>query len=239
MKIFFALAVSFAVAIGAALAQQDSAIFNPNGMARNFDVATMMPILSEIGLEVERRQTIDGQAFIAGNYAAGNVTFNIIPAACQNNGVSNCLGVTTLAIFTGENVNAQTVMAFNQRYHFTSAGKTSDGTGAYILRYDIADFGIPRGNIAASISNFLVMTGKFRDEITSGAATANQIGYADDLSAKFLNGRGLEDMSGEVQAISSRLESHQVGFEEIPELVKQMMADNSAARNKITNITPE
>ncbi len=239
MKSVFVLAAGVAATIGAAAAQQDSAISNPNGMVPNFDIATMTPILTELGLEVSTRQTNEGKAFIAARYAPSNFTFNIIPAACQNNGVSNCIGVTTLALYTGANFNAQSVMAFNERYHFISTGKSSDGSNAYILRYEIADFGIPRGNIASSIGNFLVLSDKFTKEVSTSSPTANQIGYADDLSAKYLNGRGLDDMSGEAQAIASRLDSHQIGFEEIPELVKQLMNDDSAARNKVTNITRE
>lgn len=239
MKTLITIIAGFVVVNGAAIAQQESAISNPNGMVRSFDIATLTPILTELGLEVETYQTPNGKTIIAATYTPTNFALNFIPTACQNNNVSNCLGLSTLAMYTVENVNAQTLMAFNEHYHFASTGKFSDGSGVFILRYEIADFGIPRGNIAASIGNFLVLAGKFEKELSDSSPTANQIGYADDMSAKLLNGRGLEAVTGKPQEVSSRLEAHQTSFEEIPELVKLMMTDDNAVRNKISNINPE
>ena len=244
MKIAFvnyAIGVIFAALamISSAVAQGSGTIANPRSSIDNFDTGTLLPILLEMGLQAELRQTPQGQAFIAVNHPASNLSFNVIPAACQTNGVADCIGLTTLALFSGRAVNAQTVMAFNERYYFTTAGKPSSGDGAFILRYDIADYGIPRGNVAASVLNFLSLALNFNNEISNSNSTANQIGYSDDLSAKFLNNRSLTEMSGEVPATTSPMKAHQISFEETPEIVLQMLREESAAHNKISNIATE
>jgi len=238
MRFLFGIMAGLAAASGAASAQQASSISNPRVSIENFDIANLKPLLTELGLTTETRQSPDGQSYIAANYG-GQFTFNLIPTACLNAGVSNCVGLNILALFSGGQVNAQTVSAFNQRYSFTSAGALSNKSGAYISRYEIADYGIPRGNVASSVGNFLVLLGRFRNEIETGAQTISQDGYADDMSARFLNGRSLSEATGAPQMIASRLELHQAGFEQAPELVKMLMSDDNAPRNKIRNITPE
>ena len=225
--------------IGSAVAQGSGTIANPRGSIENFDTGTLLPILLEMGLQAELRQTNQGPSFISANHPASNLNFNVIPAACQTNGVADCVGLTTLALFSGRSVNAQTVMAFNERYYFTTAGKPSTGDGAFILRYDIADYGIPRGNVAASIGNFLSLALNFNNEIANSSQTANQIGYSDDLSAKFLNNRSLTEMSGEAPVTNSPIKAHQISFEETPEIVLQMLREDSAVHNKIENIATE
>lgn len=232
-SVFFLLAGAVAI-MSAASAQQLSAISDPRGMVENFDFANLSPLLAELGMQYEVRQSPDGQSYLAATYN-GQLKFNLIPTACLNDETSNCVGLNILALFSYSQVNTQTVSAFNQRYSFISAGMLSDNTGAYISRYEIADYGIPRGNVASSLGNFLVLLERFEDELQSGAQTVSQDGYADDMSARFLNGKSLVKVSGAPAANASRLERHQAAFEETSELVKLLMRDGNETHNKIQN----
>ena len=229
MKKIIAAALAAAAAHGAAGAQQQTNISNPRGIAANFDAANLGPILTELGIAWQARTAPNGQAYIEA--ALGDLYVNLIPAACEGANNTGCVGLSTLALFPGQGVNAQTVMAFGQRYFFTSVGVTPDGAQSYINRYDIADYGIPRGNIESSLVNFAYLAQLFRQEMSSGANTISQEGFADDMSARFLNKAGVVAIGGAMPAGPR----HQAAIEENAEIIKMLAADPAAARNKIEN----
>ena len=236
-KTALGLASAVFAATGFAFAQTTQAtVSNPSQTMSNFDPVNLGPLLSELGLVWRQQQTGDGRSIITANIG-GELTVNFVPSACLN-GASNCIGLVTLAQFEGGNFNPQSVSAFNQKYWFASAGIVSNGGSAYISRYDIADFGIPRGNIASSITNFYVLASKFASEIRSGAKTVSLDGFADDFSAASLNKQSLQEI-GVNEAPQSHLEHHLDSFEAAPQLVKALIKDPNTARNKITNVTPQ
>ncbi len=209
-------------------------ISNPRGAVANFDVASLGPILSELGITWKSETSQQGQTFITANIG-GQLGVNFIPSACINNGVSNCIGLNAIAYFTGA-PNQQTVSAFNQKYWFASAGMMSNGQAAYISRYDIADYGIARGNIASSISNFAVLAELFRRELASSGRTVSLDGYADDLSARFLNKQGLAQFAN-TSAPQTLMDHHNAAFEQTPQLISDVLKAPGASKNKITNVT--
>ncbi|MEL7487826.1 MAG: YbjN domain-containing protein [Pseudomonadota bacterium] len=228
-----------AASFGVAVAQANPApgggtsLANPTGVVQNFDPSTLGPLLSELGISWNAQQGSDGRTFIAANIG-GQLNVNFIPSACLENGARNCVGLNTLAYFEGGAPNPQSVSAFNQKYWFVSAGVVSGGKGAYISRYEIADYGIPRGNVESSLRNFVVLASKFRDEIRSGAKTVSLDGYADDLSASLLNNKSVQAIGGAVETSTDNI--HLGGFEEAPEVVKVFLSDPNAPKNKIDNI---
>lgn len=233
MKKFLAAAVALATATGVASAQQDG-ISNPRGMVTNFDVESIGPILTELGAVWQKRQAPDGRPYIAVS-AGGELTLNVIPTACQGQGFTNCVGMNTIALFSGGSLNYQTVTAFNQKYWFSTAGVSEDGQNAYLSRYEISDYGIPRGNVAASVLNLAVLADRFRDELRTSAQTVSQEGYAEDMSARLLNSRGLSQMGG--HDVANALTRHEIAIEESAELVQILLSDTDAPRNKIENIS--
>jgi len=221
----------------AAHAQADGApgFANPSGIVANFDAANLGSVLSDLGVVWQERKTSEGRTYIAANIG-GQLSIAFLPQACLKDGVANCVGLNTYAEFSDVAVNPQSISAFNQKYWFVSAGATSNNQGAFISRYDIADYGIARGNIKSSLENFIVLAIKLRDELKSGSRTVSLDGYADDLSASLLNRRGFEDIGGEI-ARTSIVDYHLNGFEETPEFVKIFVSDPSAPKNKIINVT--
>ncbi len=229
--------VAFAFTAGAAGAQTQDLIANPRGMVANFDTVNLGPVLTELGIVWQERQTPDGQAFIAASIG-GSLGFNIVPLACLGpNGKSGCVGANVITFYTGGYANPQSVSAFNQKYVFTSAGIFSDNSGAYLSRYEIADYGIPRGNVASSLGSYMTLAHRFRDEIAANTVSAD--GYIDDLSAGVLNVRSAEaaGIDASVKGDGSMVALHQASLEATPELVRKLIGSPNAPRNKISNVT--
>jgi hypothetical protein len=218
---------------GAALAQGDQ-ISNPRGVVTNFDPANIGPVLTEIGAIWEQGLTNDGRKFLVVGVGDG-LFLQLIPSACQGQNNTECLGLLTVMFFEGQDINYQTVAAFNQKYPFSTAGIPADNSGAYVSRYDIADYGIARGNVVSSLQNTLAIARIFAEELSTGGKTVSLEGYAEDMSSRLLNRRGVEALSG--PGAVSRAEIHQRAFEEATELTLQLIKDKSVPRNKISNVT--
>lgn len=230
-------AIALVISAGAANAQTGDLISNPRGMVANFDVVNIGPVLTELGIVWQERQLADGRTFIAASIGA-ELSFNIVPAACVGaDGKSNCVGSNIITLFTGGSPNPQSVSAFNQKYVFTSAGMYSDGSSAFLSRYDIADYGIPRGNIASSIYNYFQLAQRFRNEVATKTVSAD--GYADDMSAAALNVQSGQSIGFDVAVATDGTMAavHQASLESTPELVRRLIASDNAPRNKITNVT--
>lgn len=230
-------ALALVLSAAAASAQGNELISDPDQPVADFDPVNLGPVLTELGIVWQERQLADGHPFIAASIG-GALNFVVTPTACLGaDKKSRCVGAHFFALFSGGASNAQSVSAFNQKYAFTSAGIHANGTSAFLSRYDIADYGIPRGNVASSLRAFFSLSQKFRDEIYSKTVSAD--GYVDDMSASILNVRSAEtagfDISHAGDGTLSAL--HQASFEAMPELVRQLIESDNAPRNKITNLT--
>lgn len=171
------------------------AIDDPQGVMQNFDVARVTPVLDALGVANSVRETDDGDTFIAASIG-DQISFNIVPTACLNSNHTRCVGANFIVLFGGP-PNRQTVAAFNQRHAFTSAGVVGNNEGVYLLRYEIADYGLPRGNFAASLSAFLHFASLLRAELREGVNTVSLEGYAEDGAAARLNVLGAAALRGE------------------------------------------
>ncbi len=216
------------------ITQSEEVISNPGDLVANFDAANIGPVLSELGVAWEQRTDDQGRPFIAAT-ANNEFYFNIIPTACLGPNNTGCVGLNVLGLFIGPSPNLQTVSAFNQKYFFTSAGVLSDGSGAYLSRYEIADYGIPRGNFVSSLGSFLYLANEFQAEIHSATRTVSLEGFADDMASDALNRRASEKMGAHIQSPNTASAKHRAGFEETPLLIRELVASDQAARNKIQN----
>lgn len=217
-------------------AQAQQTVANPTSVLANFDVQTVGPILNELGVAWQARKTDTGQTYIAAN-AAGAVNFVLAPTACRGAGSTDCVGLNMVAVFDGS-PNPQTVQAFNYRYAFASAGIDPSGA-AYISRYEISDFGIARGNLATSIQVFANQAVMFGSELETARRTVSLEGFADDMAAKELNRQARIQLSGVEAHASNSIDRHQQGLEDGAGMVRQIILDRSAPRNKIDNIAAQ
>ncbi|MFN3960137.1 MAG: hypothetical protein ACK4NP_09520 [Parvularculaceae bacterium] len=214
-------------ASGSAMAQT---ISNPTGTVRNFDIANLGPVLTDMGVQWEQRSGPNGQAFIVAN--VNGYFLNIVPSACQGANGSQCLGAQTFALNESPAVSQQGINAFNLRYAFLSAGPLQNGY--YLSRYDIADYGIARGNVYSSIASFLSIAARAGSELSGGGQTVSTIGFAEDMSAGHLN-----EAAGAAIGLDVSVNAGDQHLKEIratPEFVKALVATGNAAFNKIGNV---
>ncbi|HBK92946.1 MAG TPA: hypothetical protein DDZ68_14860 [Parvularcula sp.] len=213
---------------GGAMAQ---GISNPAGTMRNFDVANLGPVLTDMGVQWEQRTGPDGQPFIVANI--NGYFLNIVPAACQGPNNTGCLGAQTFALNEAPAVNQQSINAFNLRYAFLSAGPLP--SGFYLSRYDLADYGIARGNVQSSVGSFLAIAAVASQELAGGGQTVSAIGYAEDLAASHLNEASARAIG--IEAGVNTGDAHLKEIKAAPEFVKALAASGAAAFNKIENVT--
>lgn len=235
-RAFSAIALSIAslaILAGAASAQQPP-VANPDQQLKTFDIQTVGPVLNELGVTWQAQEG-NGQRYIAAN-AGGMLNFLLMPAACKGEAGAGCVGLSMVAIFEGD-ANPQTVRAFNYRYAFASAGLDPSGA-AYIKRYEISDYGMPRGNLATSILVFLEQARILNNELSSASRTVSLDGYADDLAAASLNTVGLAAMGAETHA-KGAVDLHQLGLEDSAGQIKFFIENARAPRNKIENVTKQ
>ena len=233
--VFGVAAAAAALCATGASAQMQDPIVNPRGMVANFDAANLGPVLTELGVVWQERQLADGQRFIAAS-AGGNLSFNIVPAACQGPNFTGCVGAQMFAVFTGSPATAQSLAAFKAKYAFTSVGALPDSSAIYISRYDIADYGIPRGNVASSVYSFFALAERFQQEVGGSSKTVSIDGYAEDMSAAYLNRAAGAKAGVETVAASNFATLHQAAFEATPTLVRALSNAENAPKNKISNI---
>ena len=231
LSVVAAVSILFAPAMG-----QNAGISNLTTTIKNFDVSNVGPILNELGISWQAASAENGQTYIAAN-VANVVSFILAPTACRGANGDDCIGLNMIALFEG-NPNPQTVRAFNHRFAFASAGINPSGD-AYLSRYEIADFGLPRGNLSTSIQVFANQIVMFSSELDSAKRTVALEGYAEDLASNQLNRQVREEFSGVKAHASNPIERHQFGIEESASIVREFIADKAAPRNKIENIGSE
>ena len=234
-KSFYALAASLTVGVFvsvSASAQQEASVSNPAARIAAFDVETVGPVLNELGINWQAQTTAGGQTYIAAT-VGGVINFLLAPTACRD-ADDDCVGLNMMAIFEG-NPNPQTVRAFNYRYAFASAGIDPSGA-AYLSRYELADYGIARGNVATSIMVFVNQTAMFANELDTAQRTVSLEGYADDLASSSLNRQVRENLIGAKVQPANAVERHQLGLEDSAAAVRVFIRDQAAPRNKIENV---
>ncbi|MEM1398069.1 MAG: hypothetical protein AAGH38_11565 [Pseudomonadota bacterium] len=235
------IAIGVAISSLSAVAAQSGSAFeirNPRGTIENFDTEHLGPVLTDLGIAWAEQVLPTGGRYLKAAVGT-SFTFQIVPAACTDKvDLTGCTGMSLVALYEGDGVNYQTVSAFNQRYGFTSAGVLGGGRDAFLSRYEIADYGIARGNIASSIANFAYLAERFEAEISTGAKTVSQEGYLSDLAEGSLNAKVVATM-GVAPKLNTRQPNssrHEVGFEAVADAVVMLHASKRSAKNKISNI---
>lgn len=233
---FGAAALALTAGMSGAQAQNSmgssgSGLSNPTNIVKNFSVQTVGPVLNELGMPWEVRQLDNGAQYIIA--AGGSTQFILFFTACQ--GSNGCVGMQAVTFFRGVDPNPQTVQAFNSNIPFVTAGVDQDGE-AYISRYDISDYGIPRGNIASSMLNFLATAEMFAGELASAHQTVSLDGYASDMSASHLNRQVTQNLTGKpahAPETAKGFARHQVGIEEGAAMIRLLLQEDKIGRNEI------
>lgn len=220
IKNLFVAGLAFALSAGVANAQSAASgtagkIRNPSQPLTSLHAEALIPVLSQMGLEYEGATLPGGERALLVR-AANGTRFQITPMACDRS--RRCRGMHFVTMFETD-VQPRTVAAFNDRYAFVSAGMNNDSV-AYLARYEIADFGMPRGNVAVSIEVFLETASLFTEHLANAAPALKQKPDGSDLSANGLN------MSGLMRSVSTGFapkaampHRHALSFEETHDIV--------------------
>lgn len=231
---------SFAMAgalVGGAFAQSNSLsapeapVKNPAQLLTSLHAEAIIPVLAEMGLTYQGATLPDGQKVVLAQ-APNGLKFQLTPTACDQVG-TRCRGLHMLALFQ-TTAPERTVSAFNYRYAFVSTGVDNDGI-AYISRYDIADYGLPRGNLAVSLGNYLHMATIFDRHLFEATNTVQKNATDVDLAANGLNMKSILADGALARNVGLSPTQHRVSFEQLTDVVSVFVSADKLAPGRIVN----
>lgn len=216
-----------------ALSSNKSPVSNPSDLLPSLHAEAIIPVLSEMGIQYQGATLPNGEKVILAQ-APDGIKFQLTPTACDANN-RRCRGLSMVALFESTQSAQRAISAFDQHYVFVSAGMNDSGV-AYLTRYDIADYGVPRGNLAISLLNYLHMAAVFDRHLYE----ADNMVFAptnSDLSAERLNMQSILANSSLAQSIGISRESHQVSFEKLTDVVDTFVEADALAPGRLINQT--
>lgn len=236
------LLMAGALAMGVAAAQSntfnmstgaggDAPVSRPTELLPSLHAEAILPVLDELGLKYQGAKLPDGKKIILAA-APNGLKFQLTPTACDASG-QQCRGLHMLAMFQTK-AQSRTVSAFNYRYAFVSTGMDDSGV-AYISRYDIADYGMPRGNLAVSIANYLHMASVFDRHLYESTNTVRKDASDTDLAANGLNMQGILADASLARQVGLSPASHEVSFEALSSMVDTFVKADGLAPGRIIN----
>jgi hypothetical protein len=214
-----------------ALARNDAPVKNPAQMLTSLHAEAIIPVVQELGIQYQGATLPNGQKIVLAQ-APNGLKFQLTPTACDEAG-TRCRGLHMLALFQ-TNAPDRTVSAFNYRYAFVSTGLDDTGV-AYISRYEIADYGIPRGNVAVALANYLHMASVFDRHLYEATNTVQKNATDVDLAANGLNMQTILADHGLAREVGLSPASHKVSFEALTDVVDTYVRADTLAPGRIVN----
>lgn len=168
-----ALGVAFSTGAVAAPAQDED-----RRIVAFFTYDEVESVLTSLGLPHLRVKDQDGNPYISVTEPESKINFAIALTVCQGAG---CYGMLIDTAYNrGAEIPAQVINEFDFGQPFIAAAMLNAST-AYISRYEIADFGIPRGNIASNIINFIEIAKMLPGFIEANGTMASATGLQPDI----------------------------------------------------------
>ena len=208
-----------------------SPVKNPAATMTSLHAEAIIPVLTELGLSHQGATLPNGQKVVLAE-APNGLKFQITPTACDE-AAQRCKGLNMLALFQTR-AQERTVSAFNYRYAFVSTGLDESGV-AYISRYDIADYGMPRGNLAVSIQTYLYMASLFDRHLYEATNTVSNEALGTDLAAHGLNMQTVMADAKLSDSLGLSFASHEVSFEQITDAVDVFVRADTLSPGRIIN----
>lgn len=212
-------------------------IRNPSAPLTSLHAEELIPILVQLGLQYEGATLPGGEKVLLATAPSGQ-RFQVAPTACDAEG--RCRGVHLSSLFY-TSAERRTVSAFNDRYAFVSAGISRDGM-AYLSRYELADFGLPRGNLGVSIEVFLETAELFAEHLADSPKGLKQPPQATDLAANGLNTQtrlkalGGSFLSNSITSMGPVVpHSHAISFEQTNDIVETFARAEALYPGRIVN----
>ena len=102
-------------------------------------------------------------------------------------------------------------------------------------RYDIADYGMARGNLAVSVVNFLQMASMLDRQLYEATNTVRLDSNNTDLAAEGLNMKSILADSPLAQEVGLSESSHRVSFEMVSDTVDTFIRADDLAPGRLIN----
>ena len=156
--------VSTALIAGASLwaAPALASVSNTNDIWFSWDANRVIALATEVGDTGTLIPGDNGDPPSVGIVTSSGLKYVIAPTACDQ---GTCYGFQLTAEFDGS-VTAEQMNQFNLARSFTKA--YVDEGNAYLTRYEINDYGIPKGNFAADMTNFEAVAATFETFLSTG-----------------------------------------------------------------------
>lgn len=155
---------------GPGQAQDINAVTGRTGLITNYDLPTITRILRELRIPHAVAPGSNGR-YVNLTFANG-VRATVGRSACRADGLT-CKGMTITARF-GQGKPGWTELeklrranGFNTRHSFIKAGVDAGGD-FYLIRYELADFGVSRGAVATSMLVFASLAQQYREHLAAG-----------------------------------------------------------------------
>lgn len=221
-----------AVLPGAHALGTSTTIRNPSAPLMSLDAESLIPILAQMDLHYDGVTLPSGHKALLVSTDDG-VKFQITPLACDEDG--RCRGMHFVSLFQTD-IDERTVSAFNFRYSFASAGISSENV-AHLTRYELADFGMPKGNVAVSIGVFIDNAILLAEHLENGPGELAQAPHASDLAANGLNLQSLiNTIPAEAMPQATRPQTHALSFEVASDIVDTYVRAEAIYPGLIVNV---
>lgn len=230
----FGAAMAQSNALGAqtnALGGPTVRVTEPSEVLGSLHAAALIPVLDELNVSYKGASLPSGEKIILA-VSEGGLRFQLTPSACDARGES-CKGLHMLALFQSK-APSRTVAAFNYRYAFVSTGIDDSGV-AYISRYEIADYGMPKGNLAVAIGNYLHMASMFDRHLFEATNTVSNEATDTDFAANGLNMRSVLADHRLARQVGLSPNAHNVSLEAISGFVDTYVRADALNPGRIIN----
>ena len=140
---------------------------NPARITNTFQNEEIAAIANELGYDTTLLTGDDGKKVLVVEMPTGGIF--VFPQVCETK-APRCLQVEWLAIFDVKDTPISVINAYNDRQGFARAFQHEGKV--FLSRQEIADFGIPIGNIAVSLGVFAKLTDNFAAFLASSGKSA-------------------------------------------------------------------
>jgi hypothetical protein len=135
----------------------------------DFAVSNLTRAAQLAGYQSEVISMSDGSQAV-GVIAANGIRFIAQPVVCNTDpDFPGCIGLAIWSNFNGWSPTLDDLNNFNVQRIFTKA--YFNGAQVVLARYEIADFGIPIGNIVSNMTNYAARGAEFKAFLNSNAQT--------------------------------------------------------------------
>jgi hypothetical protein len=204
------------VALGIALAVGNTAFAagpDPRSMLNSFTQENLLAAAAAMQFQASPLQDAEGHKAIAVT-ALNGIKFIAQPTACQKPNQVDCFGLSIFGLFndpSGAKPPVEALNYFNGYRSFTKA--YSDSDNVYLARYEIADFGIPMGNVMSNFGNFASIGETFVEFINSGGTGVSYTPVPDTHTiTNAFGGAGTAPMRLDIEKPNFKLTPEQRGF---------------------------